>query len=206
MPIKDTLDIGELKEAAREGYAMGTRKEHSPFVGVLRSKGFCWLSPTNWSGPNDDIWRHDTAMYWSHAGKHFGVTTAGKWWGSITKEQMKGYFTNNMSEYDRILAEDWASDEWGDRRQEIVFIGGEFKFAHYVFHFSLQNLTNSLSSVNLDESAINLALDECLCNEEEMKLYNQKLRNFVDTTFTSPAIGEGGPSLFDATGNDHMDL
>ena len=28
-------------------------------------------------------------MYWSHAGKHFGISTAGKWWGSVSKEQMK---------------------------------------------------------------------------------------------------------------------
>jgi len=64
VPIKDTLDVGEILEATREGAAMEDDVEFSPFVGVLRSKGFCWLSPTQWSGFNDDIWRHDTAMYW----------------------------------------------------------------------------------------------------------------------------------------------
>lgn len=62
-------------------------------VGVLRSKGFCWMSPTNWSNtPGNDVRRHDTAMYWSYAGKHFGISSAGKWWGSLgTKERMKPY-------------------------------------------------------------------------------------------------------------------
>ena len=64
VPIKDTLDVGEILEATREGAAMEDDVEFSPFVGVLRSKGFCWLSPTQWTGFNDDIWRHDTAMYW----------------------------------------------------------------------------------------------------------------------------------------------
>ena len=90
----------------------------------------------------------------SHAGKHFGLTTAGKWWGSVSKEQMKDYFSQNMSEYDRIMAEDWASEEWGDRRQEIVFIG-----------------------ININESLITDALDQCLCSEDEMKRYNEHLQN-----------------------------
>jgi len=67
---------------------------------------------------------------------------------------MKDYFSQNMSEYDRIMAEDWASEEWGDRRQEIVFIG-----------------------ININESLITDALDQCLCSEDEMKRYNEHLQN-----------------------------
>jgi len=152
VPIKDTLDVGEIVEATKTGCVMEDKIETSPFVGILRSKGFCWLAPTDWKGSSSDEWRHDTAMYWSHAGKHFGINTAGQWWGSITKEQMKGYFQLNMEEFDRILKEDWASEEWGDRRQEIVFIG-----------------------VNLDESAIRDALDKCLCTVEEMDFYRENL-------------------------------
>ncbi|EED92039.1 hypothetical protein THAPSDRAFT_262540, partial [Thalassiosira pseudonana CCMP1335] len=114
--------------------------EHRAFVGVLRSKGFCWMAPTKWTG-------HDTAMYWSHAGKHFGITSAGKWWGTLSKEQMKPYFANNIKEYERIMKEDWVSEEWGDRRQELVFIG-----------------------TNLDETDIRTALDECLCTDDEMAI------------------------------------
>lgn len=158
VPMKDTLDLGALARAAEKGYGTGEAGVvvNSPFTGVLRSKGFCWMAPQNWDGENDDSWRHDTAMFWSHAGRHFGITTAGKWWGSITKEQMKNFFPNNMQEYERILAEDFASEEWGDRRQELVFIG-----------------------VKLDETDIRAALDACLCTDEEMEGYRREVDRVV---------------------------
>jgi len=142
------------------------------------------MAPTRWSNAaGNDVWRHDTAMYWSHAGKHFGITTAGKWWGSLSKEQIKPYFANNVEEYDRIMREDWVSEEWGDRRQELVFIG-----------------------TNLDEEDIRKALDDCLCTDEEMVLYRAQLRNYEEAKFTAmQSGGGGGPSLFDVGGSDHID-
>lgn len=178
VPIKDSLDFGlvmGMGDDDRFGAA-----ENKAFVGVLRSKGFCWMAPTSWSSKaGGDVWRHDTAMYWSHAGKHFGITSAGKWWGTIGKERMKPYFANNMEEYDRIMSEDWASEEWGDRRQELVFIGA-----------------------NLDEGEIRAALDACLCTSDEMEMYRIQLRNYIDTTFSTV---QDGPSLFDVGSTDHID-
>jgi len=63
---------------------------------------------------------------------------------------MENFFTTNVKEYERILKEDWASDEWGDRRQELVFIG-----------------------VNIKEHKITEVLNFCLCTEDEMKSYRQ---------------------------------
>jgi G3E family GTPase len=129
VPVKDTLDLETLKEAQEEGYQMdGVIKPDSPFVGVLRSKGFCWVAPNKWSGPTADAYRHDTAMYWSHAGKAFGLGANGKWWASIQlfegwEDYMKKLFRDNLSEYERIMREDFVSEEFGDRRQELVFIG-----------------------------------------------------------------------------------
>jgi G3E family GTPase len=159
VPIKEELDLGQLAEAAEKGFSVDDEgnEQKSPFVGILRSKGFCWMAPTRWTGEKNDIWRHNTAMYWSHAGKHFGISTAGKWWGSISKEEMKSFFGNNMKEYERILQEDFVSEEFGDRRQEIVFIG-----------------------VNIDEEEITKALDDCLCSDEEMEVYRQQLRTVID--------------------------
>ena len=121
VPIKDELDLSLMKDAAATGYSETTK---SPFVGVLRSKGFCWFAPTAWEGLLADAWRHNTAMYWSHAGKHMGIQEAGRWWASVEDdEQMKEFFATNPGEYERIRREDFVSEEWGDRRQELVFIG-----------------------------------------------------------------------------------
>ena len=177
VPIKNELDIELLLEAADTGYTVKGKRERSPFVGVLRSKGFCWLAPQKWSGSKSDVWRHDTAMYWSHAGKHFGITTAGKWWGTLTREQMKKYFTD-QKEYDRIIAEDFVSEEFGDRRQELVFIG-----------------------TGIDEKDIRESLDACLCTDEEMQQYRQKQQNWEISTLNTKGTG----SLLDPGSLDQFD-
>lgn len=158
IPIKDSLDFGLVMGLGEDD--IDDAVENKAFVGVMRSKGFCWMAPTNWSNSaGNDVWRHDTAMYWSHAGKHFGITSAGKWWGCLTKEQIKPYFANNMKEYDRIMSEDWVSEEWGDRRQELVFIGSK-----------------------LDETEIRAALDACLCTADEMETYRAQVRNILESS------------------------
>ena len=79
-------------------------------------------------------------MYCSHAGKPFSVQISGKWWDTISREEMKTCFEgDNAKEYDRILPEDFRTEEFRDRRQEIIFIGA-----------------------SIDEAAITEALDKCL--------------------------------------------
>merc|ERR1711933_387982 len=157
----DNLDFAHLSKAKNtkkvDAQTNKTSKK-SPFIGVLRSKGFCWFASDTYlrkSHDHDDTWRHDTAMYWSHAGKHFGIDPSGKWWGTITREQMKDYFINNMAEYERILKDDFVSEEFGDRRQEIVFIG-----------------------FDLNENDIRNELDKCLLNDDEMICYRKNLQEY----------------------------
>jgi G3E family GTPase len=152
VPIKEDLEGLEhfLPSSAKDDAEPAGRE--SPFFGVLRSKGFCWLSPTSWDDQQGDRWRHDTAMYWSHAGKHFGILTAGKWWATLDQAKMKEYFKNDPKEFERILKDDFVTEKWGDRRQEIVFIG-----------------------VNIDEERITKALDDCLLGDVGMKRYTELL-------------------------------
>ncbi|GKY92633.1 hypothetical protein MPSEU_000233400 [Mayamaea pseudoterrestris] len=178
VPIKDTLDLGLIQEAQSDGYSLGG--EHvdadSPFLGVLRSKGFSWFAPSKWSGANDDAWRHETAMYWSHAGKHFSISSAGKWWATVPKAQIKDLFVDNMDEYERILRDDFVSEEFGDRRQEIVFIG-----------------------TGINEDKITKALNDCLLCDSELTTYRQRLQNYMSTVFTTG----GSSGLFGSV--DHLE-
>jgi G3E family GTPase len=172
------LDLTLLRQAAQEGYSMRNSKEDnddkSPFVGVLRSKGFMWMSPVAWIRESnekdeimeDDSWRHDTAMYWSHAGRHLGITEAGRWWSSVgSRETMKQFFAHDPAEYDRVLREDYVSEEFGDRRQELVFIG-----------------------VALQQEAICNALNDCLLTELEMERYRSQVQAILEVPSVLDAV------------------
>ncbi|TVR25586.1 MAG: GTP-binding protein [Anaerolineaceae bacterium] len=73
---------------------------------VLRSKGFFWLAS-----------RNDTAINWSLAGKVARVSPAGTWFAA-TPENMRP----QGPDVDDYLAQFWQ-EPFGDRRQELVFIG-----------------------------------------------------------------------------------
>lgn len=181
VPMKDELDFDAIREAQDtlfESDDAGKGPESNVFFGVLRSKGFCWIAPKRWNDSTGDPWRHDTVMYWSHAGKHFGIGAAGKWWGTLTRQQLKDYFAGDPKEYERILSEDFVSEEYGDRRQEIVFIG-----------------------VGIDEVAITKALDDCLLKDKGMERYREELNNYINIRATKES-----PGLINIGGVDHVDL
>jgi G3E family GTPase len=93
-----------------------------PWKRILRSKGFVWLAT-----------RPDLAVLWSQAGKLFTLEPVGKWWASVEETLRPGFF------------EDSWHPEFGDRRQEIVFIGQE-----------------------LEPEKLTKALDGCLLTDAEM--------------------------------------
>lgn len=161
------MDELNLVKLGKELEEVNEANEKSPFVGLLRSKGFVWVAPAHskHDDPLNDLDRHDIALYWSHAGKHFALKEAGSWWASMGKAAMREVFEGNIGEYDRILKEDFVSGEWGDRRQEIVFIG----FA------------------NIDEEAITEALDDCLCDDEQIGQYKQAILDAINQYYAAEA-------------------
>lgn len=97
---------------------------NSEWQGVIRAKGFFWL-PT----------RKDFVGEVAQAGafvRHEGI---GRWWAAVPKNRWPGGV-----DFDENIRQHW-NKEYGDRRQEIVFIGLKGQ---------------------MDEAAIRKRLDECL--------------------------------------------
>jgi G3E family GTPase len=74
--------------------------------GVIRAKGHFWLAT-----------RPDWVAEFSLAGSMSSVTPLGRWWASVPRDRLPAH-----PEAQAEIARHWAQP-WGDRRQEIVFIG-----------------------------------------------------------------------------------
>ncbi|MGM0433152.1 MAG: zinc metallochaperone GTPase ZigA [Pseudomonadota bacterium] len=96
---------------------------------LLRSKGYFWLAT-----------RNDLAGTLSQAGGMMRHGMAGLFWASMPDE----YWPEDR-EYRQMILRKWQSP-YGDRRQELVFIGQ-----------------------NLDKAGLERALDACLLTDQEMK-------------------------------------
>jgi G3E family GTPase len=77
---------------------------HAPWPGVLRSKGLFWLAT-----------RPGIVGEWSTAGQILNLGAVGTWWAT----QPPATWPDEARE---AIREDW-DPEFGDRRQELVFIG-----------------------------------------------------------------------------------
>ena len=107
---------------------------------VLRSKGFFWLAS-----------RPDAAGEWSQAGGIMRHGPAGIWWAAAPKE----HWPEDPEFRARIEAE--FDGEYGDRRQEIVFIGQ-----------------------NLEPDQTREILDRCLLTDEEIGQGREAWKSFDD--------------------------
>lgn len=97
--------------------------------GVLRSKGFIWIAT-----------RMNYSIEWSQAGQSCRIEPGAMWWAALGKS----YWPDDAL-LRRDLDESWI-EPWGDRRQELVFIG-----------------------VNMDRQWIVEMLDGCLVSDEQLK-------------------------------------
>lgn len=95
-----------------------------PWPGVIRAKGHFWLATRP---------RHVALM--SAAGVQRRCEPAGLWWAAVPRQDWPGH-----PQFRQRLDSQWDST-WGDRRQELVFIG-----------------------VGMDEAGVRVALDDCLAS------------------------------------------
>ncbi|RUL99614.1 GTP-binding protein [Rhizobium chutanense] len=96
------------------------------WAGLIRAKGHFWLAT-----------RPDEIGLLSIAGTQCRIETRGYWWASVPQVQWPRF-----PQFRQLIDRHWDA-VWGDRRQELVFIGSGF-----------------------DEKAIRVALDDCLTGEE----------------------------------------
>ncbi|QGQ26653.1 GTP-binding protein [Gimesia benthica] len=94
---------------------------------VLRSKGFAWLAS-----------QHNIANLWSHAGISMRFDPAGYWWAATKSEEW------NIDQKQKREIISRYDGQYGDRRQELVFIGRD-----------------------MDETLIRRILDRCLLQDSE---------------------------------------
>ncbi len=154
---------GEGKSEADEyGMSSFVFRERRPFhpdrfatfmrtkkAGVIRSKGFFWLaSRPEWTG------------VWAQAGRITELGPAGIWWAAVDK----GQWPEDPEERASIKA-DWQKP-WGDRRQELVFIGRD-----------------------MDRAGIEAGLREALLTDAEVALGMRKWRKLPDP-FDAWEMGE----------------
>ncbi|MFN3576136.1 MAG: GTP-binding protein [Tabrizicola sp.] len=79
---------------------------NGPLPGVIRAKGHFWIAT-----------RPDWVAEFSLAGAMSQVAPLGRWWASVPRSRLP-----TDPEARTEIARHWA-EPWGDRRQEIVFIG-----------------------------------------------------------------------------------
>ncbi len=108
--------------------------------GIIRSKGIFWLAS-----------RHDEAGMWSQAGQVIGLEPGGTWWADAPDDE----YPSDPDARADILRQ--MQGQYGDRRQELVFIG-----------------------IELNIPAVQNQLDACLLTDAEMVQGSKKWARYRD--------------------------
>ena len=141
-PPEREFDLGSFVYRARRPFHPGrlwdVLQERIP--GLIRAKGFFWLAS-----------RHNHAGIWSQAGHVFRDDLAGRWWASLPRDE----WPQEPVARDEIRR--LHEEPYGDRRQELVFIGA-----------------------GMDRASIEQRLDHCLLDDVEMRLGQLGWESFAD--------------------------
>ncbi|EEU37808.1 uncharacterized protein NECHADRAFT_54697 [Fusarium vanettenii 77-13-4] len=119
---------------------LANKRKHPIFARLFRSKGEFFLAT-----------RPHRAGEWSQAGAMLTLTGGRPWFCTLPPEE----YTTGDEEVDSLVQHDIKKGgEWGDRRQELVFIGE-----------------------NLNHKGLEKLLDECLLTDEEHSKWEAVMRN-----------------------------
>jgi G3E family GTPase len=124
---------------------------------IIRSKGFFWFAN-----------HMDFTIEWSQAGGSSNISPGASWWSALPREEWP-----DDSDLRKNIEAEWVAP-WGDRRQEIVFIG-----------------------IEINKDWICSQLDTCLLTDEEMTLGKDGWSQYED-----PYGGFGDESPQDSDGRE----
>merc|ERR1712032_330531 len=91
---------------------------------------------------------------WSFAGRSPSLVKGDPWWAVCSLEHLRWRlaYPGVQAVYERVRRDAWDEvGDWGDRRQELVFIGG----------------------LGMNEAAIRAELDGCLLTQDEMDVFQE---------------------------------
>jgi len=108
--------------------------------GLLRAKGYMWLA-----GDSMRAW------FLTLAGASLYASPLGYWWAAVDKKSLP------RNKQFRAAILDQFVEPWGDRRQELVFIGKDW-----------------------DEDALRRRLDSCLLNDKELAMEPESWRPWFE--------------------------
>jgi G3E family GTPase len=149
-PETEEYGIASFVYRARQPFALEAfnRFLAQNWSGLIRAKGHFWLAT-----------RPDWVGEMSLAGAICRTEGLGSWWAAVPKERWP-----DDPSWKRQLSRNWHP-LWGDRRQELVFIGS-----------------------GMDEAAIRAALDDCLLGPARPVSFNP--RRYQDLPDPFPAWGQ----------------
>lgn len=159
----------ETKKFGIESYVYRSRKPFHPMrihlymaakmmKGVFRAKGYFWIAT-----------KHDICFNWNQAGEMIDFEHGGTWFATIPEKQWQ--FSVEVA---KKIKDDFCG-RYGDRRQEIVFIGQE-----------------------MDVEILKTQLDFCLLTKSEMRMGPVEWKNVFQDPFV---MSEDESSGYDDSGS-----
>lgn len=118
--------------------ALQNKRQHALFKRLFRSKGTFWMAT-----------RPDYRGIWSQAGAMLTMLGGSRWDCTLDAKELLALYPPSISKdiMRQVEHDIKGGGQWGDRRQEIVFIGER-----------------------LDKKAIEAVLDECLVTDKEWSI------------------------------------
>jgi len=157
--IKELFCYAEDWAVSAEEAKKNIKPEHKEYGAILRSKGTCWIAG-----------RDQHVISWAQAGRILNLDPEAAWHCTIPEEEW-GLDT----EEEHLAIKERFMGEYGDRCQEIVFIG-----------------------TNLNQLAVKERLTKCLLTDAEMHDYTASLPmgTYPDPLTPNGLTATGSQSLF----------